>query len=128
MVVFVVALYPPNGGASRFWPLKALKGTKILVETQGHPALAAPCLGDAFLLLAGFWVVPGSAELQPPGQEVEQQGGSKRAHRQPLALTGAAAHGGRTDSKPPPTPGRADLWVKRTDPPGHGLAVYLEQP
>ena len=76
MVVFVVALYPPNGGASRFWPLKALKGTKILVETQGHPALAAPCLGDAFLLLAGFWVVPGSAELQPPGQEVEQQGGS----------------------------------------------------
>jgi hypothetical protein len=57
------------GGASRFWPLKALKGTKILVKTQGHPAPAAPCLGEAFLLLAGFWVVPGIGVLQPPGQD-----------------------------------------------------------
>ena len=61
MADYLCSLYPPNGG-------------------NGFALLAAPCLGDAFFLLAGFWVVPGIAELQPPGQEVEQQGGSRHTN------------------------------------------------
>ena len=80
MVVFVVALYPPNGGDSSFWPLKALKGASNLVETQWQQALAEPCLGDAFLLLAGFWVVPGIPELQPPGHEQQHRCAGRHSH------------------------------------------------
>ena len=58
-------------------------GDLILVEMQGHAALAEPCLGEAFLLLADFWVVPVIPELQPPGQD--QQHRCARSHSHPVA-------------------------------------------